>query len=296
MSSASHMVATYVHMHIHTYIIRSHCIAQVYSTWVEALQQKHYTHSLLTWKGTNCIGHRPRRVSNLWNTQIDEWERLCDQNRRLFHSYIHRELLRRLPRILSATHASCAVLLYQLTETSTVGSGQWRHHLQCTPAYSTAKYTYYSHQAHLVQVALTVERQGHLHHLSDTRHCEEMTKCKLWPPGSPHVRTNTGERANRNVGSRLTPSSVATAKTLATLSSMTCNSVCAFSYLYSSFAVRSSVLQRSQQAERYNKKTSEEGPSSEKLLLFTAHSNGENGGGVWRHLGQYTDETECNCF
>ena len=59
---------------------------------------------------------------------------------------------------------------------------------------------------------------------------------------------------------------------------MTCNTVCAFSYLYSSFAVRSSVLQQSQQAERHNKKTSEEGRSSEKLLLFTAHSNGENGG------------------
>ena len=107
------------------------------------------------------------------------------------------------PGIPSVTHTSCAVLLYQLTETSTVGSSQCRHHLQCTRAYSTVKYMYYSHQAHLVQVALTVEYQGHLHHLSDTRHCEEMTKCTLLPPGSPHVCTNKlGERANRFEGSR----------------------------------------------------------------------------------------------
>ena len=66
--------------------------------------------------------------------------------------------------------------------------------------------------------------------------------------------------------SRLTPSSVATTQ-ITTLSAATCT-VCAFSYLYSSFAVRSPVLQRSQQVERHNKKTSEEGPSNEKLLLF----------------------------
>ena len=32
MSSALHMVAIYVHMHIHMYMIKSHCIAQVYFT------------------------------------------------------------------------------------------------------------------------------------------------------------------------------------------------------------------------------------------------------------------------
>ena len=66
--------------------------------------------------------------------------------------------------------------------------------------------------------------------------------------------------------SSLTPSSVQ-AKTVHSTQQPATLSV-HFLYLYSSFAVHSSVLQQSQQAERQNKKTSKEGLSSGKLLLF----------------------------
>ena len=80
------------------------------------------------------------------------------------------------PGIPSVTHVSCAVLLYQLTETSTETSSlavanEDTIYSVHEPTAQPSTRTIFSPSTP-VQVALTVEQQGHLHHLSDTCHCK----------------------------------------------------------------------------------------------------------------------------
>ena len=190
MSSALHMVATYVHMHIHTYITRSHCIAQVYSTWVEALQQKHYTHSLLTWKGTNCLGHRPRRCfqslrhSNRWMRRA-----LCPKPHVIPFIYTPWIAQTFTPafQVPHTPHVQCYCTNWLRPQLLPVANEDTIYSVHEPTAQPSARTILTKHTSSRWRWQWSTKDSSTI---SLTRHCEEMTKCKLWPPGSPHVCTN----------------------------------------------------------------------------------------------------------